>query len=86
MLMRGDELLALRNNADMTQFEVATTMGISLRTYQRFEKLGAKMVPTYIALAMERFLMQVAVAQKNPMVAPEQVRADALDLTALIRG
>lgn len=82
--MNGPEMLAARKLAKLSQAETAAELGISTRNYQRFE--GADTVPSNIALGMERLLMRVALEKKNPMIAPVNVRSDALELAALIKG
>lgn len=82
--MNGPEMLAARKLAKLSQAETAAELGISTRNYQRFE--GTDTVPSNIALGMERLLMRVALEKKNPMIAPVNVRSDALELAALIKG
>lgn len=82
--MNGPEMLAARKLAKLSQAETAAELGISTRNYQRFE--GADTVPPNIALGMERLLMRVALEKKNPMIAPVNVRSDALELAAMIKG
>ncbi len=41
MPMKAERVLAIRQRLDKTQVEMAKEMGVSERTYQRWEKLGA---------------------------------------------
>lgn len=83
--MKAEKLQAIRKGLGFTQTGMANQMGMSLRAYQALEK-GESEVRDIHLLAAERVAMINAVLKNNPMLAPADVRADALDLVALLRG
>jgi DNA-binding XRE family transcriptional regulator len=82
---RPEDLIAIRKGLDFTQTAMADLLGMSLRAYQALEAGESTVRPIHI-LAAERAAMMNAVLKGSPMLAPESVRADALDLVTLIRG
>lgn len=71
--------------ASVTQAELARRMGLSLRSYHEAISRPDTALPRHISSAMTA-LMQIAVERQDPMLAPANARALALDLAALIRG
>jgi DNA-binding XRE family transcriptional regulator len=83
--MTPNKLVAFRKNMDKTQAGLAELIGLSLRAYQDLESGNSPIRPLHV-LALERAAEKIAVAEKNPMLAPQNVRADAVQLTSLIRS
>jgi DNA-binding XRE family transcriptional regulator len=81
--MTPQDLVALRKSMDIGQALMAETIGMSLRGYQALESGDTAIRPLHI-LAMERAAEKVAIATKNPMVAPLTVRRDAQELARMI--
>jgi DNA-binding transcriptional regulator YdaS (Cro superfamily) len=68
---------------DLGQAAMAESIGMSLRGYQALESGETAIRPLHI-LAMERAAEKVAVATKNPMIAPPTVRRDAQELAKML--
>src|SRR5712671_5997665 len=83
--MTPDELVAFRKNAEMTQAGLAELIGLSLRGYQELESGNTPIRPLHV-LAIERAAEKIAVASKDPTLAPQNVRRDAMQLASLIRN
>jgi len=83
--MTINELIELRKAMGLTQSELAKLIGLGLRAYQEIEGTDRDLKLRHIQ-AVERVALREAVKQGNPMLAPESVRRDALDLSRLIRG
>jgi DNA-binding XRE family transcriptional regulator len=81
--MTPQDLVALRKSMDLGQALMAETIGMSLRGYQALESGDTAIRPLHI-LAMERAAEKVAIATKNPMVAPPTVRRDAQELARMM--
>jgi transcriptional regulator with XRE-family HTH domain len=82
--MTPDELVSLRKRLDLTQQGLGELIGLGLRAYQDLEAGKSPIRPLHV-LALERVAEKLAVVAKNPLMAPETVRRDALDLAALIQ-
>ena len=83
--MTPQDLVTLRKLLDLTQAEMASDIGLSVRAYQDVEA-GASKLRLIHALAAERVALALAVERGNPMLAPAGVRRQALDLARLITG
>jgi DNA-binding XRE family transcriptional regulator len=81
--MTPQDLVALRKSMDLGQTLMAETIGMSLRAYQALES-GDSPIRTLHILAMERAAEKVAIATKDPTVAPLTVRRDAQELVRLM--
>jgi DNA-binding XRE family transcriptional regulator len=81
--MTPQDLVALRKSMDLGQALMAETIGMSLRGYQALESGDTAIRPLHV-LAMERAAEKVAIATKNPMVAPATVRRDAQELARMM--
>jgi DNA-binding XRE family transcriptional regulator len=79
------ELAELRKQLGFTQQAMANQLGLSLRAYHDIESGKAEYREIH-RLAAERVALMIAVLKGNPMLAPADVRREALDLVALIRG
>jgi transcriptional regulator with XRE-family HTH domain len=83
--MSADQLITLRRSLDLTQAEMADRIGLGLRAYQDIEGGASKCRPIHVAAA-ERAALTLAVERGNPMLAPAEIRRQALDLARLITG
>jgi transcriptional regulator with XRE-family HTH domain len=83
--MTRDELISLRKQLNLTQEGLGELIGLGLRAYQDLEGGKSPIRPLHV-LALERIAEKLAVAAKDPTMAPSSVRRDALDLAALITG
>jgi DNA-binding XRE family transcriptional regulator len=81
--MTPQDLVALRKSMDLGQALMAETIGMSLRAYQALESGASPIRPLHI-LAMERAAEKIAIATKDPKVAPLTVRRDAQELVKLM--
>jgi transcriptional regulator with XRE-family HTH domain len=79
--MTSEELIAFRKNTECTQAELANLIGLSLRAYQELESSNTSIRAVHV-LALERAAEKIAVARSNPMLAPQNVRSDAIALKA----
>lgn len=79
------DLVALRRNLGLTQTRMAEAIGLAMRSYQDIESGGAKLRPIHVAAA-ERAALALAVERCDPMLAPANVRRQALTLARLITG
>lgn len=84
--MTGNDMRARREALQFTQNQMADHLGITRRAYQMIEADGEGEVRGVYRVASERVSLWRALELKNPMLAVESVRADALDLAAMIRG
>jgi len=80
-----DKLIAIRKGCEMTQHSMANQLGMSLRAYQALEAGESQVRPIHV-LAAERMALGYAVLMERLDMCPAEVRSDALDLAALIRG
>ena len=71
------ELLELRQAMGSTQTDMARGIGLSLRAYQDIEN-GEGALRRRHQLAIERYALDEAVGNGNPMLAPADVRRSAL--------
>src|SRR5689334_5180629 len=81
--MTPQDLVSLRKSMDLGQASMADTIGMSLRAYQALEA-GDTPIRALHVLAMERAAEKIAIATKNPTVAPPTVRRDAQALVRLM--
>ncbi|MDE2577944.1 MAG: helix-turn-helix transcriptional regulator [Hyphomicrobiales bacterium] len=79
------EFRELRRALGLTQSGMARRMGLTLRTLQDIET-GKSPLRMRHELLAERVAFEIAVQNKEPMLAPQNIRAMALDLAKLIRG
>ncbi len=82
--MTVEEFTTLRHALGLTQTEMAKRMRLSLRTFQDIEARDT--LRRVHALSAERVALSIAVENGDPMLAPANVRREALDLATLIRG
>lgn len=78
-------LATMRNIAGLTQQEFAHRMGVPFRTYQDLEANVSKTRPVHIKAA-ERAMLKLASETGNPMLAPKQIRNEALRLAGMLAG
>lgn len=83
--MKPADLKALRITLGLTQAEMAERIGLGSRAYQALEAGEAAIRPIHINAA-ERAALAIAVERRQPMLAPANIRSEALDLVALLRG
>jgi transcriptional regulator with XRE-family HTH domain len=83
--MTVDDLIALRKSLGLTQAQMASEMGLMPRAYQNLEA-GSGEIPRRHSNSAERASLRVAVSQGNPMMATADIRHEALELVAMIRG
>jgi transcriptional regulator with XRE-family HTH domain len=83
MTNRDIWLRDLRKALGLTQLEMATQMGLSLRPYQKLELRERRVGRRHVRLA-ESVALDVAVEKENPELAPEPVRNKAIKLAKLI--
>ena len=81
--MTPQDLVALRKSLELGQALMAETIGMSLRAYQALESGASPIRPLHV-LAMERAAEKIAIATKNPMIAPPTVLRDAQELAKMI--
>jgi transcriptional regulator with XRE-family HTH domain len=81
--MTPQDIIALRKSFGFGQAAMADHIGMSLRGYQSLESGESPIRPLHI-LAMERAAEKIAIATKNPNLAPLTVRRDARELTKLL--
>jgi transcriptional regulator with XRE-family HTH domain len=81
--MTIDELISLRKNAKLSQAEMAAGIGLRLRAYSDLEAAKVALQERH-ARAAERFLLALAVARQDPMLAPRNVRQDAIALARML--
>jgi transcriptional regulator with XRE-family HTH domain len=81
--MDVQELIALRKHLGLSQTEMATGMGMVMRSYQEIEA-GKTRLQHRHTLAAERFALSLAIERKDPMLAPASVRKEALELARLL--
>src|SRR5450631_425168 len=74
-----EDLINLRDKLQITQQEMADHLDMALRSYQSIEA-GESEYRYIHRLAAERVALQIAVDKKAPMLAPEAVREDAIEL------
>lgn len=84
-MMTPADLVAFRKTLDLTQAEMAERVGLGLRAYQDIEAGVSRLRPIHVHAA-ERAALALAVERGNPMLAPAEVRRQALDLARLITG
>ncbi|HEY8066654.1 MAG TPA: helix-turn-helix transcriptional regulator [Methylosinus sp.] len=82
--MTNEELVALRKRLGLTQAEMANRMGLGHRAYQTLEA-GESLRGLHVAAA-ERVALTVAVERGDPMLAPVEVRREALALARMVTG
>jgi transcriptional regulator with XRE-family HTH domain len=78
-------LFAIRKPLGLSQAEMAHRMGMKLRAYSDLET-GARETRQIHVNAAERVALAVAVERGNPMLAPAEVRKQALEVARLITG
>lgn len=83
--MTSDELKALRSSLGLTQAEMARRIGLAISAYQDIET-GVRSPRDGHALAAERAALAIAVERREPMLAPANVRREALELARLLTG
>jgi transcriptional regulator with XRE-family HTH domain len=83
--MTAGELVDLRDRLGITQTEMAQRLGLGLRAYQDIEGGVSKVRAIHVAAA-ERAALALAVERRDPMLAPVDVRRQALELARLITG
>lgn len=81
----SNELHNIRETLGLSQQEMATRMGVALRSYSDLER-GIATVRQVHVLAAERAALALAVERRDPMLAPVSVRREALELARLIAG
>jgi transcriptional regulator with XRE-family HTH domain len=81
--MTPADFVDLRKAMGFGQAAMADCIGMSLRSYQALEA-GESTIRTLHILAMERAAEKVAVATKDPTVAPLMVRRDAIELAKMV--
>lgn len=79
---QAQQLVALRTALGMSQNTMAYHLDLRLRDYQAFE-WGECEIPKVYRLAAERIAITHAVIQNAPMMAPTNVREEALALARL---
>ena len=77
-------LLSLRGRLRLTQQQMADGLGMSLRAYSDLENGKAKVRLIHV-MAAERLALRAG-ADRDPAMAPEGVRRDALKLVEATRG
>jgi DNA-binding XRE family transcriptional regulator len=82
--MTKEELIALRKSLGLTQADMAERIGLGLRAYQSVENEGT--LRRLHELAAERVALEIAVERANPMLAPVDVRREALALARMVIG
>lgn len=74
-----DDLIQLRKDMGLTQQQMADELDMALRSYQSIES-GESEYRFIHRLAAERVALMIAADKKAPMVAPQTVRDDAIEL------
>jgi transcriptional regulator with XRE-family HTH domain len=77
-----EDLILLRKELGITQQDMATRLGMALRSYQAIEA-GESEYRLVHRLAAERVALMFATDKKAPTLAPESVRIDAMELVRL---
>jgi DNA-binding XRE family transcriptional regulator len=85
MEKNADWLMGLRQSLGFTQAEMGQKMGLSGRAYVDVEHGVSKLRLLHINAA-ERIALGEAVARRDPMLAPPEVRREALEVARLITG
>jgi DNA-binding XRE family transcriptional regulator len=82
-----DDLIELRKDMGLTQQQMANELDMALRSYQSIEA-GESEYRLIHRLAAERVALAIAADKKAPMLAPQPVRDDAIELVrvGLITG
>src|ERR1700756_2698654 len=81
--MSPADFVDLRKSMGLGQAAMADHIGMSLRSYQALEA-GESTIRALHILAMERAAEKVAVATKDPTIAPFVVRRDAIELAKMV--
>jgi transcriptional regulator with XRE-family HTH domain len=79
-----DDLIQLRKDMGLTQQQMADELDMALRSYQSIEA-GESEYRFIHRLAAERVALMRAADTKAPMLAPQSVRADAIELVRVGR-
>lgn len=79
-----DDLIDLRKELGLTQQEMAAQLDMALRSYQSIEA-GESEYRYIHRLAAERIALAIAADKKAPMLAPQPVRDDAIELVRVGR-
>jgi transcriptional regulator with XRE-family HTH domain len=74
-----EDLIELRSRLGLTQQEMAGQLDMALRSYQSIEA-GESEYRFIHRLAAERIALALAADKKDPKLAPDSVRADAIEL------
>src|SRR5258707_7169404 len=74
-----DDLIRLRKDTGLTQQQMADALDMALRSYQSIEA-GESEYRFIHRLAAERVALAMAADKKAPMLAPQPVRDDAIEL------
>jgi hypothetical protein len=74
-----EDLIELRKDLGLTQQEMANKLDMALRSYQAIEA-GESEYRFIHRLAVERVALMTAADKKAPMLAPDSVRKDAIEL------
>jgi transcriptional regulator with XRE-family HTH domain len=79
-----DDLIRLRKDMGLTQQQMADELNMALRSYQSIES-GESEYRFIHRLAAERVALMIAADKKAPMLAPQPVRDDAIELVRVGR-
>ena len=79
-----DDLIRLRKDMGLTQQQMADALDMALRSYQSIES-GESEYRFIHRLAAERVALMIAADKKAPMLAPQPVRDDAIELVRVGR-
>jgi transcriptional regulator with XRE-family HTH domain len=79
-----DDLIQLRKEMGLTQQQMADALDMALRSYQSIES-GESEYRFIHRLAAERVALMIAADKKAPMLAPQAVRDDAIELVRVGR-
>src|SRR5260370_35977333 len=79
-----DDLIRLRKAMGLTQQQMADALDMALRSYQSIES-GESEYRFIHRLAAERIALMIAAEKKAPMLAPQSVRDDAIELVRVGR-
>ncbi|WP_185982834.1 helix-turn-helix domain-containing protein [Aureimonas mangrovi] len=83
--MTLEEFIALRKHLGLTQAEMAHRMGLSTRSLNAIESGSTPLRTLHIRTA-ERIAMIRAVVENDPMLVPDEVRAQCTRIHQLATG
>jgi len=84
-LKTAQDLIALRKALGFSQSQMAAGIGLGMRAYQEIEAGRSELRQSH-AMACELLSLRAALGAANIALALPNIRRDALDFAALVRG